>query len=603
MKKLLYCIALLASALSVLATDWDRGADARKAAYIFIDAQNDLCQGNYSDYYAKLRRANALDPTDLDIAAEYAELLLQTADLDSEETEQAYGAMWRRFAANPGDFATATPVAELAAKLGKLNDVAAVWKAMCAALPDRNDPSMNLADTYVLMYMRGDSAAYDSAMTIYSRLEQGLGFDIGLSSHKIRALSLRRDTAAVAAELARISTAAPTDPQALLYAGQVFESLGMPDSAIARYDRACSLDSTDGRALMLRAAVHLSQGDSAAYDSEVFRALESQNLDLENKMSILSGYIRALFSDSTQHGRIDHLFRVMNEVNPGEPQIHALNAIFLAQTKRPAEAAEQAGYALDLDRDNAELWSLNIQLQNECGNDSAVIDLARRGARHFPESFYFPLVGSGKFFTMGDYAGARAMLDSFDIAYLETPEDLSTYWTLRGDAGQHLGDSDSTVTYYERAVMLNPHNYGAMNNFAYYLAENDTLLDRAEHYAALAVKNEPESETYLDTYAWIFFRKKEFTLARRYIDAALRLMRIDPADPAAGQQPAPEGGGDDDNVRDIELSGEIFDHAGDIYFMCGERRLAVEFWQEARKLMPDNALLRKKTEHKTIFFE
>ncbi|MBP3639298.1 MAG: hypothetical protein J6J20_05375, partial [Muribaculaceae bacterium] len=115
MKKLLYCIALLASALSVLATDWDRGADARKAAYIFIDAQNDLCQGNYSDYYAKLRRANALDPTDLDIAAEYAELLLQTAELDSEETEQAYGAMWRRFAANPGDFATATPVAELAA--------------------------------------------------------------------------------------------------------------------------------------------------------------------------------------------------------------------------------------------------------------------------------------------------------------------------------------------------------------------------------------------------------------------------------------------------------------------------------------------------------
>lgn len=601
MNKLLYLILLLATASSVVATDWDSLADRRKAAYIFIDAQNDLCEGAYSDYYAKLRRANALDPADLDIAAEYAELLLQTTELDSAEREEAYRAMWRRFAANPGDFATATPVAELASKLGKLDDVAAVWKAMCLALPDRNDPSMNLADTYVLMYMRGDSAAYDSAMTIYTRLEQGLGFDVGLSSHKIRALSLRRDTAAVVGELQRILRSAPADPEALLYAGQVFESLGMPDSAASRYDLACRLDSADGRALMLRAGIHLKQGDSAAYDSEVFRALESQNLDLDNKMRILTGYIRALFSDSTQYGRIDRLFRVMNDVNPGEPQLHALNAIYLAQTGRPSEAAEQAGYALDLDPDNVELWSLNVQMQGESGNDSAVLDIARRGAARFPETLYFPVVATGRLFGMKDYRAAKAVLDSFDISAVESPEAQSTYWTLMADAEQHLGDSDSTVTHYRRAVTLNPHNWGAMNNFAYYLAENDTLLDRAEHYAALAVKNEPESETYLDTYAWVFFRKKEYTLARQYIDAALRLQRIDPADPAAGQQPLPEGeesGGDGAGP-----SAEIFDHAGDIYFMCGERKQALAFWREAHRLDPDNGLIKKKVDHKTIFFE
>ncbi len=608
MRKLLYCIVLLACSAGIVRADWDADADRRKAAYVFIDAQTDLCEGAYSDYAAKLRRATALDPSDPDIAAEYAELLLQTTDLDSAERELAYAAIKRRFTANPGDFATATPVAELASKLGKLDDVAAVWKAMCRALPDRNDPAMNLADTYVLMFMRGDSAAYDSAMTIYSRLEQGIGFDVGLSSHKIRALSLRRDTAAVVGELGRILASAPADPEALLYAGQVFESLGMLDSAATRYDRACRLDSADGRALMLRAGINLKQGDSVAYDAEVFRALESQNLDLENKMRILTGYIRALFSDSTQYGRIDHLFKVMNEVNPGETELHALNAIYLAQTGRPAEAAEQAGYALDLDPDNPELWSLNIQFNGECGNDSAVLRLARLGAERFPESMYFPVVGTGRLFMLGDYAAAKAMLDSFDVAAVESPEQLSTYWTLMADAEQHLDiPHDSIIVHYERAVTLNPRNFGAMNNFAYFLAENDTLLDRAEHYSALAVKNEPGSETYLDTYAWVFFRKKEYTLARQYIDAALRIMGIDPADPSAPPaSAAAEGEGEDDEavVEEVsELSPEIFDHAGDIYFMCGERKHALAFWREALRLEPDNALTAKKVEHKTIFFE
>ena len=68
---------------------------------------------------------------------------------------RAYNAMWRRFKAAPGDYTTAAAMAEIAGRMGRLDDVAEVWKALRKALPGRNDPSMNLADTYLLMYMRG----------------------------------------------------------------------------------------------------------------------------------------------------------------------------------------------------------------------------------------------------------------------------------------------------------------------------------------------------------------------------------------------------------------------------------------------------------------
>lgn len=601
MKRLVYIILALAGIATALsarsrdtASDWDREAARRKAAYIFVDAMADLNDEHYTDYTGKLHRATQLDPADVDIAAEYADLLLQTTDLDSAATEAAYRALWRRFTADPADWANAAAAADMAGKLGRLDDVAAVWKALQRSLPGRNDPSMNLADTYVLMYLRGDSAAYDSAMTIYSRLEQGLGFDIGLSSHKIRALALRSDTAAVVGELRRITLAAPADPDVAIYAGQVYEQFRRPDSAMALYERVCALDSTDGRALMLRAQLHLSQGDSAAYDAEVFRALESPNLDFSNKMRMLTGYIRALFADSTQYARIDHLFEVMREVNPGEAELHALNAAYLAQTGRPDAAAEQAAYAADLDPENVERWTMLVQVQAMRDADvanEAIVDVARRAARRFPTALYFPIVGAGRLIFMKRYDEAAAMLDSFDIATVENPEAASDYWSTRGDIEYGRGQRDSSAVLYERAITVNPHNYMAMNNYAYHLAVADSALDRAEHFSALAVKNDPENITYLDTYAWVFFRKGEYTLARQYIDAVLRIIKDEEAKP------------DDERNPSNTLSSEVLDHAGDIYFMTGDRAAALDFWKQALDLDPDAELIRRKVHHKTIFFE
>ena len=50
-------------------------------------------------------------------------------------------------------------------------------------------------------------------------------------------------------------------------------------------------------------------------------------------------------------------------------------------------------------------------------------------------------------------------------------------------------------------------------------------------------------------------------------------------------------------------SAEIFHHAGDIYFMAGEPEQALDFWEKALKLDPDNELLKKKVNHKTYFYK
>ena len=137
--------------------------------------------------------------------------------------------------------------------------------------------------------------------------------------------------------------------------------------------------------------------------------------------------------------------------------------------------------------------------------------------------------------------------------------------------------SDSAFVYYGKAIEVNPDNMLALNNYAYYLSEKGIDLDRAERMSARTVVAEPENVNSLDTYAWIFFKKKNYDMARKYIETALKY----------SEKP----------------SAELNHHAGDIYFMSGDPQKALEYWKEALKLEPENELLKKKVKHKTYFYE
>ena len=130
----------------------------------------------------------------------------------------------------------------------------------------------------------------------------------------------------------------------------------------------------------------------------------------------------------------------------------------------------------------------------------------------------------------------------------------------------------------------------AMNNWAYHNAEKGIDLDAAELYASIACAGTPDDPTVIDTYAWVLFKKKEYDKAKSEINRALKLL---------GVLPGEEG----ENKTDRELSSEIFDHAGDIYFMCGQIDRAVEFWKQAEALEPENKIFRQKIKHRKIVKE
>ena len=568
-------------------------ADRRKAEYLFLEAANAYTEARYDDYFMLLKRAAALDPSDPFIAGALAEIKLANSTSDSLTMEGAYRDLERRWLANPSDENNATVFASVAKSAGRIDDVIYVWATLDSLLPDRTDPAMNLASALVARgSTKPDTSDINRALEIYNRLEKGLKGNVQLISRKINALAAKSDTARIVAELKKLYADAPADIQAALFIGTVYHSLSMPDSAMRFFDRACEIDSTNGLVYLTRASFFQTRGDSAAYDREVFRALESPELEFAPKFELLSDYVIKLYADSTLRPRIDHMFEVLQEVNPGEGVLHAFYGDYKATIGDLAGAAEQYSYSIDLEPDNEQTWQNLTGIYGQLEELEKMAETAQKATHRFADTPYFPLSAAAALSQLKRTDEALLTLDTIDMSRTDDNVRSLVYGT-RGDILYSVGMPDSAFADYRRAIELNPQNYMAMNNAAYFMSERGTDLTTAELYASIATAADPENVTYLDTQAWVYFKKKEYKKAREVMDKVLQLSGITPSDSVMTENANPENA----------PSAEIYDHAGDIYFMTGDHNEAVEFWKEALNLAPDNEAIKKKVTHRTYFFE
>jgi tetratricopeptide (TPR) repeat protein len=134
------------------------------------------------------------------------------------------------------------------------------------------------------------------------------------------------------------------------------------------------------------------------------------------------------------------------------------------------------------------------------------------------------------------------------------------------DGLRRFGESDSL---YEMALVLDPDNHLALNNFAYSLAERGIQLERALVMSTKAVAAQPDNPSYLDTIGWIYYRMGNYRRALEEVSKA---------------------------VTKGEASAVVIEHLGDIHFKLGDRAKAVEYWKRALGLDANNTALRGKVD-------
>lgn len=600
---ILCCVAAITVGAGNDSDTRDARARSALARYMYYRANEVIApvysgiDSGLSDGLYLLEAARAIDDPNLDAAASLGRFTLLLNLGDSLAQLQAYHDVINHYFNYPENIADGQFASDIAGKLNDIDAFIRITKSLADAYPDRTDLQMDLADGYSAAFMGGDSAYRDSAMMTLQSLEDRLGPEPALIMRYAWLDNSNLDTAAIVDKIRQFTLSRPTDASALYYTARMYGMFQYTDSATKYLIKACEADSTYGPAYLALADEYLRQGDSIAYGHTVIGVISSPELEFDDKLRVVQSYFQNAYTDSTRIEFTDSIFTILEDQHAGEPQIYLLRGAYFATKKEYARSAENFRYALDLDRDNVNTYQMLIEVQQKAGDTIGAIATGHMAIDKCDDNLLFPLLTAGMEMTIDRPEAALATLDSFDISDFNNPSALSSYYQTRADALYKLGRTDSAFAEYDRAIALDPDNSMAKNNAAYFMACSGIDLDRARKLAEEAVAADPLNPTQLDTYAWVLFKLKEYKDAREQIDLALSSCGVKVAEGAVVVAPV-EG---NDDIE--EASAEIFDHAGDIYFMNGEPDIAVQFWQLAIKLEPANKQILKKIQNRAYFFE
>src|SRR5947209_2915134 len=162
--------------------------------------------------------------------------------------------------------------------------------------------------------------------------------------------------------------------------------------------------------------------------------------------------------------------------------------------------------------------------------------------------------------------------EALNEAQLSNDEVLNArFYFDYGAAADQAGLYDKAADLMRKSISLDPANSAEADNYvAFMWAEHNMHLDEAEDMVGRALQFDPNNGAYLDTLGWVQYRKGKYEDAlAQLLRAEQNLTRPDPV---------------------------VLEHIGDTYAKLNRDPQALEFWQKAIALSPDNKLLVEKIE-------
>ena len=544
--------------------------DKRKAEYIYMEAQNQKLAGNYDAFHDLLVHAHEIDPSNTAISFYLGMCKLKMHNTNENLCNEGLSLMKEHFEAQPEDLYETTFYSDANMQLGHPDEALRAIKLLNERNPNRLELQVRLAEAYS---RSGDytqsNATYDSIATLF-------GNAIQITSSKIENYMAMNDSTGALREMRGLLATAPQNDSYILAMSGLFQHFGMSDSALYYLDRAQEYSPDNGLIYLTRAQYCMEAGDSAGYEQQIYNALTAEQLDVDTKLGVLLSYIREKLAQEDTTQRINNLFTILIQQHPHEAKIHQLYSEYFYAKKDYKGAVEQLGYSLDVNPTDADGWRNMMILNMMDDNYAEAIKASEKALEYNPDNIDLRRYVAGCYHQMGEYNKAieiyQNLIKAVDSTDVVT---MAEILTGIGDAYSELGDTISTIAHYQLALELDPLNSGALNNYAYYLAQHAKDLDAAERMAALAVKAEPENANFIDTYAWVYFAKKDYIKALLYIKSAVEK--------------------DEDN--------HLLEHYGDILWFNDEKEQAVEQWTKALEKEPDNELLQRKVKNKTYYEE
>ena len=511
----------------------------------------EAADNNMAQAYEYFKKAYETDPTYADAAFTFGNqrLFVRTDTLQSErELFRSLKMMQAYVDQNPKDLYAAQMYGYISTALDTIDESVRIYERTYSIMPRETQLLQQLADAY-MRQMKSKNAV--EALEKYEAIE-GKSKDVSLK--KITILLAEKDTLAAINEVNTLVESNPRDPLSRILKGNLYEVVGNMDSVYVAYKAAEALAPENGAVKMSLANYYRAVGDSVMLDNILYEALLSEEFELNDKLGILGDYLQKLLEEEGDKSRGDHLFSVLQEQYPHEPDVLDMAARYAAAKGDLQGAKESIGYAVDLDPANERFWLMMLSYDLSDSKYEEAVNDYDRAVEHIEPSrslknLYSMAASMLEDTSRGEKILRQLLSDEGLAAYVDVNDTsknnsiennanrdnvrkkldyeglvwVSNLYCMLGDLYYKRGDAEKGFAEYENSLYFLADNALTLNNYAYFLSEENKDLEKAKKMSRRSLDLAENNPTYLDTYAWILYKLGEYQEALDYMKLALDL--------------------------------------------------------------------------------
>ena len=558
--------------------------DSLRATYRYTDALKALVIHNDTTKGLPLL-AEALEidstyaPAHYELASHYMQIDLKRAvaharkAYEQDTTSRWYMGLYGQALAISGDVQQALPI----------------YRKLIVA--DKNNP-----DNYrILALLYQQNRQPYSAIATLDSAEVRFGKMAHLSSLK-RMLLIRTNQVDKAIEDAQQAVEeAPYEVENVISLGYTYATAGRDSLARVTLQQAIKMDSTSIDALTTYADFCSRQNDVRGYLSTLKRLMAQPTYPVEQKINICQKITsdRQFYGPNySQIGSILHSFVIHH---PDQKEAIDLYGDHLLAGGEFEAALDFFKLHLVSDPPQMDYYMAVIDLEDYLEHPDSVDRYVQQAMERFPDNPALHIRKANRLYIKGNLQGAvESFQKSMSIAHNDT---------LRGELWGYIGDTyhamaerrkaldkagikRDTAAYpvklkykkamqlcfeaYEKSLSLYADNAMTLNNYAYFLSEENQQLEKALTMSSRAIILAENNSTYLDTHAWVLYKLGRYDEARNVMRKALML--------------------------DTSGSEALLMHYGDILYAMNELFMAETYWQKALEKGADPAEIEKRME-------
>lgn len=483
-----------------------------------------------------------------------------------------------------GDFSSAKALLEKAIKINNENK----WYKLLLAQINQNNKQYVEASSIYSELMKSDpdnldyyylnallltsGEKYDEAIKAYQQIEQKIGFNEQVSLARQQLYRVSGKNKEAYAEIEKLIKFNPSVPEYYGVMADMYKEDGNMAKALEYYNKVLAVDPNNGFVQFSLATYYIQNKDFDKAYEHTKKGFSNPEIEIETKIQLYLMLSTLQGDNKLPDNKIEELVEIIRVSHPNDSRSYNIIADFLIQKNRLHEARLNIVKALEIDPNTYHIWEQLVMIDNQISDWENMKTDSEKAIELFPSQGLMYVLNAVSYIQVKDYEKALKTLENGQTYIIDNKKLEAQFELYRAEAYYNLKNRDKAYASFERVIVLEPDNFMAMNNYAYYLSVQSEQLEKAEILSGQVIKANPDNSTYLDTHAWVLFKKKEYRLAKFYMETALK------------------NGGNENDV--------IVEHYGDILFMLNDIEGAVSNWKKSVELGNNSEILKKKIEEK-----